>query len=100
VETTFERNAQQHHCGIGIEILLPRLVLIVSFPGIEEADEIREVYLLGASARTARHARQARGVARELAERHPADVAALLQPGDVLGNRVIERKLAPLDRLR
>jgi hypothetical protein len=47
-----------------------------------------------------RHARQARGVARELAERHPADVAALLQPGDVLGNRVIERKLAPLDRLR
>ena len=101
VEATFERNAQQHHCGIGIEILLPRLVLIVSFPGIEEADEIGESVFPSVPVLVLpRRARQAGGVARELAERHPADVGAMLQLGDVLGNRIIERKLAPLDRLR
>ena len=40
------------------------------------------------------------GVARELAERDLADVAALLQLGHVFGDRIVERDLAALDRLR
>ena len=40
------------------------------------------------------------GVARELAERDLADVAALLQLGHVFGDRIVERDLAPLHRLR
>ena len=40
------------------------------------------------------------GVARELAERDLADVAALLQLGHVFGDRIVERDLAVLDRLR
>ena len=39
-------------------------------------------------------------MAGELAERDPADVAALLQLGHVFGDRVVERDLALLDRLR
>jgi hypothetical protein len=47
-----------------------------------------------------RRAVEARGVARELAERDLADVAALLQLGHVFGDGIVERDLAPLDRLR
>ena len=39
-------------------------------------------------------------MARELAQRDVADVAALLQLGHIFGDGIVERDLAPLDRLR
>ena len=47
-----------------------------------------------------RRAVKARVVGRELAERDVTDVAALLQLGHVFGDGIVERDLAPLDRLR
>jgi len=47
-----------------------------------------------------RRAGEARGVARELAERDVTNVAALLQLGDVFGDGIFERDLALLHRLR
>jgi hypothetical protein len=81
--------------------LLAGLMRLVGLPRIEIADEVGQrvlpamvrLVLLG-------RAREARGVARQLAERDLADVAALLQLGHVFGDGIVERNLAPLDRLR
>src|SRR5438445_7770341 len=40
VETAFKGDPQQHHGRIGIEVLLPRLMIRTRFPGIEEANKI------------------------------------------------------------
>ena len=74
---------------------------VVGLPGIEIADEVGELVRPAMPGLVLlRQAGEARGVARELAERDLADVAALLQLGHVFGEGIFERDLALLHRLR
>jgi hypothetical protein len=70
----------------------------VGLPRIEIADEVGKL-VRPAMLVLLRRAGEARGVARELAQRDLADFA-LLQLGDVFGDGVVERDFALLDRLR
>ncbi len=76
-------------------------MLLIRLPGIEEADEIGErVFPSMPALVLLRHARQSGGVASKLPQRHPPDITAALQLGDVFGDRVVEAELALLDGLR
>jgi hypothetical protein len=74
---------------------------LVRLPCVEIPDEVRQ-RVLPAMGRLVllRRASEPRGVARELAQRDLANVAALLQLGHVFGDGIVERDLALLDRLR
>jgi hypothetical protein len=74
---------------------------LVRLPCVEIPDEVRQ-RVLPAMGRLVllRRASEPRGVARELAQRDLANVAALLQLGHVFGDGIVERDFALLDRLR
>jgi len=101
VEAAFQCDPQQNHGSIGIEILSPGLMACIRLPGIQEADKLRERVLPSMRAFVLlRHARQSGRMAGKLPQRHPPDITAPLQLGNVFGDRVIEAELALLDGLR
>src|SRR5260221_14007543 len=74
---------------------------VVGLPRIEIADEVgKRVGPATPRLVLLRRAGKSRGVGGELAERNLADVAALLQLGDVFCDRIVERPFPLLYRLR
>ncbi len=85
---------QQYIGGVRIDVVLALLVILGKLPGLQVLQEGRQrVVGLRPGRPILRHA-EARGVVDQLVQSDLVDVAAALQLGDVLCNRVIERKLA------
>src|SRR6266481_3816610 len=79
VETALERNPQQNHGGIRIQILLPGLMLRVRLPGIEKPDEIwPRVFASMPPVVFVRSVWQSRSVTRKLSKSYPTNVTATL----------------------
>jgi hypothetical protein len=75
-------------------------VLRIGAPGIQIADEVRQRILAVVPGLVfAGSPRQTGGVARKLAERDAADVAAALKLGHVICDGIIEAEFAAVDRL-
>src|SRR5439155_5234881 len=79
VESALERNPQQNHGGIRIQILLPGLMLRVRLPGIKKSDEIwPRVFAAMPPVVFVRSVWQSRSVTRKLSKSYPTNVTATL----------------------
>jgi hypothetical protein len=101
VVAALQREPQKREARVGIDELLAGLVPRIRLPGVEITNKVGErVLALVPGLDLLGRAGEARGVARELAERDPFDVAAALKLGHVFRHGIVERDVALLDRLR
>src|SRR4029077_4815469 len=86
VEAALERDTQQDHGCIGIQILFPGLMVRTCFPEIEEADEIRPCVVPSMPMLVLlRHTRQPGGMTGKLSQCYSTNITAALQLRHVFG---------------
>lgn len=95
-ETAFQGKVEQHEAGVRIDHLLAGLVVLVGGPGVERGNELRQRERLLGPRRMILREHKARGIGRELSQRDPANVAAVLQLDHILGHRIVQVQLALL----
>jgi hypothetical protein len=101
VVAALQREPEQRKARVGIDELLAGLVPRIRLPGVEITNKVRQRVLPPVPGLDLLwRAGEPRGVARELTERDPLDVAAALELGHVFRHGIIERDVALLDRLR
>src|SRR5262249_1667965 len=99
-EPALERKLQQDKSGVGVDVLSTRLVIKVAGPFVQAIDELGQGVAPIRPGWVVLRQQESGRVRRQLAQRHPSDVGALLKLGDVFGYGIIERECAGLCRLR